>query len=60
MTPYKKWHSVKPLFKDLTVFDYHVYVLNATNYFKSLDSHTQTDLCDIVTNQDMDKYFKGE
>jgi hypothetical protein len=59
MTPYEKWHSVKPSFKDLTVFGCHVYILNATNSRKALDSRTQTDLRDIVTNQDIDGYFMG-
>jgi len=59
MTPYEKWHSIKPSFKDLTVFGCHVYVLNATKSRKALDSRTQTDLRDIITNQDIDGYFMG-
>eukprot|EP00978_Attheya_sp_CCMP212_P028087 scaffold95999_cov85-Attheya_sp.AAC.1 len=59
MTPYEKWHSIKPSFKDMTIFGCHVYALNATVTRKALDSRTQTDIRKIVTNQDIDGYFMG-
>jgi hypothetical protein len=59
MTPYEMWHGTKPSFRDLTVFGCHVYVLNATKNRKSLDSRTQTDLREIINNQDIDGYFMG-
>eukprot|EP00978_Attheya_sp_CCMP212_P033185 scaffold132841_cov57-Attheya_sp.AAC.1 len=59
MTPYEKWHDIKPSFKELTVFGCHVYVLNAKVTRKALDSRTQTDLRDVVTNSDIDGYFMG-
>eukprot|EP00978_Attheya_sp_CCMP212_P016076 scaffold41833_cov35-Attheya_sp.AAC.4 len=59
MTPHKKWHSIKPSFKDLTVFGCHVYVLNATKTHKVLDSITRTDLRDVITNHNIDVHFMG-
>jgi hypothetical protein len=42
------------------VFGCHVvYVLNTTHSCKALNSRTQTDLRDIVTNQGIDGYFMG-
>eukprot|EP00978_Attheya_sp_CCMP212_P009162 scaffold21618_cov63-Attheya_sp.AAC.4 len=60
MTPYEKWYDIKPSFKDLTVFGCHVYVLNSTVTHKALvDYCSQTDLRNIVTNSDIDRYFMG-
>eukprot|EP00978_Attheya_sp_CCMP212_P001958 scaffold4052_cov64-Attheya_sp.AAC.7 len=59
MTPYEKWHDIKPSFKDLTVCGCHVYVLNATVTRKALDSRTQTDLRDVVANSNINGYFMG-
>eukprot|EP00978_Attheya_sp_CCMP212_P031386 scaffold118389_cov51-Attheya_sp.AAC.3 len=59
MTPYEKRHNIKPSFKELTVFGCHVYILNATVTQNALDSRTQTDLRNVVTNSDIDGYFMG-
>eukprot|EP00978_Attheya_sp_CCMP212_P000292 scaffold531_cov30-Attheya_sp.AAC.1 len=59
MTPYEKWHDIKPSFKGLTVFGCHVYIVHATVTQKALDSRTQTDLRDVVTNSNIDGYFMG-
>eukprot|EP00978_Attheya_sp_CCMP212_P030984 scaffold115760_cov65-Attheya_sp.AAC.3 len=58
-TPYEAWHNKKPSFKDMLIFGSVFYILNATVSRQALDARSMTDLCKILSENDVDGYFMG-